>query len=84
MTMPSRVVYAFAALFTLSALFDDPYEDALWAIRNYLDHYHLERNHQGLENKLISPEPMLVGTEGHVQSRERLGGLLRFYYRQAA
>ncbi len=54
------------------------------AIRNYLDHYHRERNHQGLENNLISPEPTLAGLGGHVQSRERLGGLLRFYYRQAA
>jgi len=25
------------------------------AIRNYLKHYHRERSHQGLENKLISP-----------------------------
>jgi transposase InsO family protein len=54
------------------------------AIRNYLDHYHQERNHQGLENNLISPKPILTGLEGRVQSRERLGGLLRFYYRQAA
>ncbi|MFH2002822.1 MAG: integrase core domain-containing protein, partial [Planctomycetota bacterium] len=54
------------------------------AIRNYLEHYHGERNHQGLENNLISPEPILAESNGHVQSRERLGGLLRFYYRQAA
>jgi transposase InsO family protein len=53
------------------------------AIRNYLDHYHQERNHQGLKNNLIFPEPTLSGSEGHVQSRKRLGGLLRFYYRQA-
>jgi len=53
------------------------------AIRSYLEHYHRESNHQGLENNLISPELTLAGSEGHVQSRERLGGLLRFYHRQA-
>ena len=54
------------------------------AIRNYLDHYHRERNHQALENNLISPEPILVGNGGDVRCREKLGGLLRFYYRQSA
>jgi len=54
------------------------------AIRNYLDHYHRERNHQGLENQIIDPEPTPVDTDEDVRCRERLGGLLRFYYRQAA
>jgi transposase InsO family protein len=53
-------------------------------IRSYLDYYHRERNHQGLENNLISPKPILAGSDGDVRCRERLGGLLRFYHRQAA
>jgi transposase InsO family protein len=54
------------------------------AVSYYLDHYHQERNHQGLENRIISPEPNLLNNDGDVCCRERLGGLLRFYYRQAA
>jgi len=44
---------------------------------------HRERNHLGLENKIIEPEFGSVG-EGEVGCRERLGGLLRYYYRDAA
>jgi hypothetical protein len=54
------------------------------AIRNYLAHYHRERNHQGLENTIINSELALLGHDGEVRCRERLGGLLRYYYRQAA
>ena len=27
------------------------------AIREFVTHYHLERNHQGLRNRLITPRP---------------------------
>jgi hypothetical protein len=49
-------------------------------------HYHRERNHQGLENRLIEPEPGLEETarKGPVERRERLGGMLNYYYRTAA
>jgi hypothetical protein len=47
-------------------------------------HYHSERNHQGLDNALICPEPEHAGAEGEVHRRERLGGLLNYYYRKAA
>ena len=50
----------------------------------YVAHYHHERNHQGLGNKLIEPEPEIWQTGGEVTCRERLGGLLRYYYRDAA
>jgi transposase InsO family protein len=46
-------------------------------------HYHRERNHQGLGNKLIYPEPKLVREGRKVERRERLGGLLNYYYRAA-
>ena len=45
--------------------------------------YHVERNHQGLENRIIEPD-FSSGGEGEVQCRQRLGGLLRYYYRDAA
>ena len=54
------------------------------AVNSYLAHYHEERNHQGLNNKLINPGDDVGQREGEIQCRERLGGLLKYYYRQAA
>ena len=53
------------------------------AVDQFCEHYHRERNHQRLENKIIEPEFGSV-EEGEVNCRERLGGLLRYYYRDAA
>jgi putative transposase len=53
------------------------------AVREYVAHYHTERNHQGLEGRLIAPLANDSGA-GPIDCRERLGGLLRFYHRQAA
>jgi len=53
------------------------------AIHNFVVHYHSERNHQGLANGIISPEPGLLGNGGVVQRRQRLGGMLNYYYRAA-
>jgi len=54
-------------------------------LKEYAAHYHLERNHQGIGNNLIIPQPG-VGkcTEGAIKCRQRLGGLLKFYHRRAA
>ena len=52
------------------------------AITDFIAHYHFERNHQGLENRLIVP--IKATTSGIVERRQRLGGLLNYYYRQAA
>jgi transposase InsO family protein len=54
------------------------------AAAEFMAHYHSERNHQGLDNALICPEPEHAGHEGEVHRRERLGGLLNYYYRKAA
>jgi len=54
------------------------------AIHEFLEHYHRERNHQGLENRLIISGGIQEGTDGAVRRRERLGGMLNYYYRQAA
>jgi len=54
------------------------------AVREYLAHYHAERNHQGLENDLIDPGEEISRTEGAIQCRERLGGMLKHYHRSAA
>ena len=48
----------------------------------YVEHYHGERNHQGLDNRLISGPPV-IQTMSRVRRRPRLGGLLNFYQRAA-
>jgi len=53
-------------------------------IGHFVEHYHTEGNHQGLDNRLIAPGVEVGKSQGEVQSRERLGGLLRYYYRDAA
>jgi putative transposase len=53
-------------------------------VREFLAHYHGERNHQGLGNRLISPDESHAGNGGAIRRRERLGGMLNYYYRQAA
>jgi hypothetical protein len=50
----------------------------------YLEHYHAERNHQGIGNLLIAAGEEAGRETGEIVCRERLGGLLRYYYREAA
>jgi hypothetical protein len=52
-------------------------------IREYVMHYHQERNHQGLGNRLIDPNLNSRAT-GFIRRNERLGGMLNYYYRAAA
>src|SRR4030095_6340771 len=54
------------------------------AVREYLEHYHRERNHQGLENRLLSAPTRVPPDTGPVDCHARLGGTLNFYYRKAA
>ena len=54
------------------------------AVLEYLEHYHGERNHQGLGNQLVEENDERRLTIGEVQCRERLGGLLKYYHRGAA
>jgi putative transposase len=60
-------------------------EDSLRnAIREFVAHYHFERNHQGLDNQLIISSKATPVKTGTVQTRRRLGGMLNYYYREAA
>ena len=54
------------------------------ALREYMVHYHSERNHQGLGNRLLEPADSSSPVSESVQCRERLGGMLNYYYRAAA
>jgi transposase InsO family protein len=55
----------------------------LTAVREFVLHFHAERNHQGLGNRLIEPGEEVGRLTGEVVCREPVGGMLR-YYREAA
>jgi len=60
-------------------------ERSLWTtVQNFVAHYHSERNHQGLGNRLILPNPTHLGSDAIIQCRKRLGGTLNYYYRATA
>ena len=54
------------------------------AVHEFVVHYHHERNHQGLGNRLIIEEEPCPNSMGAIQCRQRPGGMLNYYYRQAA
>ena len=56
------------------------------AMHHYELHYHGERNHPGNDNLLLFPSPTLPlnRKQGKIPCRERLGGLLKYYEREAA
>ena len=53
-------------------------------ISELMTRYHAERNHQSLGNSIIQPEMPESPAAGQIRCRERLGGLFRYYYREAA
>jgi putative transposase len=57
-------------------------ESLVRAIAEYAAHYHEERSHQGIGNVLINA--VAPQSEGIVKARDRLGGLLKYYHREAA
>jgi putative transposase len=61
-------------------------EASLWhALQEYVEHYHHERTHQGKGNVLLFPAVSHNTVRaGPIRCRERLGGLLKYYEREAA
>ena len=56
-------------------------------LSEYLVHFHAERNHQGKGNVLLFPAAATQAknrVDGSVACKERLGGLLKYYHREAA
>lgn len=53
-------------------------------VAEFVEHYNTERAHQGLGNKIIEPKFDEIPTEGEIQRKGRLGGMLNYYYREAA
>jgi len=55
------------------------------ALHEYMEHYHHERPHQGKGNVVLFPTLRQdTARQGLMQCRERLGGLLKYYEREAA
>ena len=53
-------------------------------VNEYVEHYHHERNHQRLDNQLQAGEMSPASADVRVRRRERIGGLLNYYHREAA
>jgi hypothetical protein len=53
-------------------------------LREYVTHYDAERNHQGVGNRLLKSPDSVGSINDPIHCHERLGGLLNFYYREAA
>jgi transposase InsO family protein len=54
-------------------------------VREYVEHYNTERNHQGIGNVIPLPSPeRSASPDAPVIRRKRLGGLLSYYHREAA
>ncbi len=51
-------------------------------MHEFVEHYHRERNHQGIGNELITG-PAARPASGRIRRRPRLGGLLNYYERAA-
>ena len=54
------------------------------AVHEFTQHYLRERHHQGLGNRLIRSDNCIEVNHGRIRRRRRLGGLLNYYYREAA
>jgi hypothetical protein len=68
---------------TLTPL-DPTFSEQRECVKACTPYYHAERNHRGLDNQLIAPEPALSRKAGAVVRGDRLGGLLSYYYREVA
>jgi putative transposase len=53
-------------------------------IREFITHYHEERNHRALDNQLLTTPARAGDQRGRVRRRERIGGMLNYYFREAA
>ena len=75
---------AFAASLAYASGFDREVMIIRTAIRGFQVHYHEERNHQRLDNRLIQPSHTVGCPERDVECRERLSAVPPYCYRDAA
>ena len=53
-------------------------------VSEFIAHYHEERAHQSLDNCIPFPDPSVGCPDGEIKCKERLGGLLKYYFRKVA
>jgi hypothetical protein len=53
-------------------------------VKEHTGHYHVERNHPGLDNRLIEERHGVVDLSSAAAHHDRLGGVLNYYERRAA
>ena len=66
------------------ALSDSHGQDVERALQEYMRHYHNERNHQRIGNIFIDPEKIVADPKVPIKCRSRLGGVLKYYFRDVA
>ena len=54
------------------------------AVKQFMTHYHAERNHQGLGNLLLQQISAPALLNRPIKQRQRLGEMLKYYHREAA
>lgn len=54
------------------------------AVKEYTDYFNHERNHQGIDNKIPEPDIRRKNKSNKIVRSSRIGGLLNFYFRDAA
>ena len=52
-------------------------------LSSFIGYYRQQRNPQGIENQLIEP-PEFLPKSGRIRCQKQLGGMLNYYYREAA
>lgn len=55
-----------------------------YLVVEFVEYYHAQRPHQGKGNVPLTESGLPTITEGKIYCEERLGGLIKHYYRQAA
>ena len=53
-------------------------------VTEYVAYYQTQRNHQGLDNHIPFPDATVNRPNDKIKCKERLGGMLKYYYRAAA
>ncbi len=53
------------------------------ALTEFQNHYQAERPHQGKRNLVLFRDTASRLRDGPIRCRERLGGVLKWYYREA-
>ena len=53
-------------------------------VTEYVAYYRTQRNHQGLDNCIPFPDATVNRPNGEIKCKERLGGMLKYYYRDVA